>query len=109
MATFCSPTKVLMPRLHYLSCIIRHDPPNVHEFRPAESTTSRKADRLDPKLCQSILALYVNVQWLIAVTGIEEESVWPVLKDCRHGLRVENTANSGKRIYCVSPTSHPRP
>src|ERR1035438_7038773 len=101
MATFCSPTKVLMPRLHYLSCIIRHDPLNVHEFRPAESTTSRKADRLDPKLCPSILALSMNDRLLIAGSAIEETSVWSVLKDCRHGLRVENTANSGKRIYCV--------
>ena len=41
-----------------------------------ESTAALQADRIEPELGEVVVALHVDVRWLIAVTSIEEEAIW---------------------------------
>jgi hypothetical protein len=85
-----------MPSLHQLALIIRYNALNVHDLLPTESATSGESHRFQPKLCQPILSLHVHVQRFVAVAGIEEQPVRPVMKDGRHGRIIKNCSNSGK-------------
>jgi len=52
---------------------------------PAEAAALLKPNWGEPELGLVALTLYVDVRRLIAVVCIEEESVWPISQNGRHG------------------------
>ena len=54
------------------------------EFRTGKSRARLQRNRFDPKLRLRVLALDVNVGWLVRVTCVKEEAVRTMTQDCRH-------------------------
>jgi hypothetical protein len=40
-----------------------------------ESTAALQADRIEPELGEVVVALHVDMRWLIPITSIEEEAI----------------------------------
>jgi hypothetical protein len=50
---------------------------NPTQFQAAEPSAALKPDRVKPVLCDSGLSLYMDMPRFIAITGVEEEPIWP--------------------------------
>ena len=68
-----------------------------------ESTAAAQADRIEPELGEVVVALHVDMRWLIAVTSIEEEAI----REITEYIEIfYNRQRRQKRLGYLSPVAY---
>jgi len=62
-----------------------HEPFDLAYLHPREPTAALQANGVQPQFGDIIVAFDMNVGRLVPITGVEEEPVWPLTQNCRHG------------------------
>jgi hypothetical protein len=75
LATLVSVGKVFIPTPQQVFLVFLDEPLNPVDLSSAEPTTTLKPGGIDPKFGLVIVALNMDMGWLIAVTCVKEESV----------------------------------
>jgi hypothetical protein len=70
-----STVEVLIPAFQQVLLVLLDDRLDPVDFPAGESLASLQPDGIKPKLGLTIIALDVNVRWLIPIAGIQEEAV----------------------------------
>jgi hypothetical protein len=78
MARFCartSATKVLIPTPYQILSIVFNQFQNAIDFATAKPATALQSHRIEPKLCDVVVSLNVNMLGLIAITGVKVKPI----------------------------------
>jgi hypothetical protein len=70
-----SATKVLIPTPNQILNVVFHKLLNAIDFATAKTTTALQSHRIEPELGNIIVALNVDMFWLVAIAGVEEEPI----------------------------------
>ena len=70
-------SKVLIPALHDCFPVFFYEFLNRSQLMIAESSRSFNANRIKPELRRRAVSTDVNIGWLISLSRVEKELVWP--------------------------------
>ena len=94
-----SSAEELIPRLNN-HCLMRFDnTPYFSKFRGAEPASVIQLGRADPVLGDRTISVHVDMNWLVAIAGVEEEPIWPNVQNRRHGRAL---ALWSQRTWCTA-------
>jgi hypothetical protein len=70
--------------------VVSNHSPNPPDFDGPKARAVVVAKRVEPELGDRLISLHVNMQWFIAIAGVEKESIWSLTQYRRHGAMVSN-------------------
>ncbi len=85
-----STVDVFMPAIQQVLLVHLDDLLYLVELLAGECPASPQPHRIEPELRLAVVALDVDVRWLIPVAGIAKEPVRPAAKHGRHCARVQS-------------------
>src|SRR3954454_1101964 len=88
MADQASTVEVIMPAIQQVLLVLLDDLLDLVDLPAGEPSASLQPNGIKPILRLEVVALDMDVRWLIPIAGIEEEPVWSATKDGWHRLRI---------------------
>jgi hypothetical protein len=77
-----------MPAIQQVLLVLLNDLLNLVDLLAGEPSASLQPDGIEPEFRLSVVALDVDVRWLIPIAGIEEESIRSAAEDGWHYFRI---------------------
>src|SRR5205814_708265 len=76
--------KIPIPGLQEKTHVFRHELLKSPKFGTAETEVASESHRYKPELCREVVAVNVDVRWLIGFVAIEVKTIWSEPEHGRH-------------------------